>query len=129
MLSGGIFRRCDTLSPMAALDPDEKKLIPLSETNIKSFWSKVKKVDGGCWLWGNTPRAEVGFGQFNVRQPDGNTGSSELAHRFSYRASKGEILSGYVISQTCRNRLCVRPDHLELAPRPKRGSYRLRDVE
>lgn len=36
-----------------------------------------------------------------------------LAHRWSYAATHGVIPAGLELDRLCRNRRCVRPDHLE----------------
>jgi hypothetical protein len=59
-----------------------------------------------CWNWtgGLTSR---GYGKF---WRDGRTVS---AHRTSYELHVGPIPDGLHIDHLCRNRRCVRPDHLE----------------
>ena len=75
--------------------------------SAERFWRSVDKTDG-CWLW----RGRVvnsGYGQASV------DGVKWLAHRYSYTASVGRIDKGAVIDHLCRNKLCVRPDHLRQA--------------
>ncbi len=48
-----------------------------------------------------------------LRNSDGGT-RLESAHRASYELFVGPIPSGMQVTQTCDNRLCVNPDHLEL---------------
>lgn len=62
--------------------------------------------DGDCWIW-QGPVTSHGYGSemtANVR---------EYAHRLSYETFIGQIPTGMNIDHTCRNRLCVNPDHLE----------------
>jgi hypothetical protein len=69
------------------------------------FWSKVNKTDG-CWLW-TASQLHNGYGSFYV------PGSpSRRAHRFSYQLANGSVPDGMQLDHVCRNRLCVRPDHL-----------------
>lgn len=68
---------------------------------VERFWSKVDKT-GDCWLW-QAGLASTGYGQFN----------SGSAHRFAYELVKGPIPEGLQIDHLCRNRKCVRPEHLE----------------
>ncbi|MGO2037006.1 MAG: HNH endonuclease signature motif containing protein [Brevibacterium sp.] len=63
-------------------------------------------TNGECWLW-DKPNSR-GYGNFHAK---GITGS---AHRFSWYIANGHTLppEGHDIDHTCRNKLCVRPDHL-----------------
>lgn len=72
------------------------------------FWSKVyiDTTGHGCWEWMDTPH-HTGYGHMRV----GN--SKIMAHRLSYALNVGEIPQGLHLDHGCRNRSCVRPDHLE----------------
>jgi hypothetical protein len=80
------------------------------------FWAKVNK-DGGipparqdlgsCWVWTGFLDRD-GYGLFANKR----TGTNR-AHRWSYVAAMGDIAPDLVIDHLCRNRACVRPDHLE----------------
>lgn len=73
------------------------------ETAEARFFKWVDQVTPlGCWQWTGCINPK-GYGTFDAR----------MAHRFSYRLSKGEIPEGLEIDHLCRNRACVRPDHLE----------------
>jgi len=48
-----------------------------------------------------------------LRLDDGNA-LMESAHRASYQAFIGPIPPRGQVTQTCGNRLCINPDHLEL---------------
>lgn len=61
----------------------------------------------GCWEWIRQRRTDVGYGRFFYQ------GKVRLAHRFSYEMHVGPIPSGYELDHLCRNRACIRPDHLE----------------
>lgn len=63
-------------------------------------------IGDGCWEW-QTATGSKGYGAFS----DGKR--SLLAHRFSYELFVGPIPEGLQIDHLCRNRKCVRPDHLE----------------
>jgi hypothetical protein len=71
---------------------------------MERFWEKVEKT-GGCWNWTAGLNA-AGYGMFS----DGKT---RLAHRFAYEMVVGKIPDGLQLDHLCRNRSCVRPDHLE----------------
>ncbi len=72
------------------------------------FWSYVNKLgNGGCWEWvGATVSQRDDTGVFwdgyrSVRVP-----------RFIYELTYGKVPPGGRVSQACRNRRCVRPEHL-----------------
>lgn len=68
------------------------------------FWSKVDK-SGDCWVW--TGGASGGYGKFWM------DGKSARAHRVAYVALVGPVPVGLDLDHLCRNRRCVKPDHLE----------------
>lgn len=61
----------------------------------------------GCWLW--TGRVVNSYPCLNSRA----FRSSMWAHRVSFAIFKGRIAEGMHVDHTCRNRLCVNPQHLE----------------
>lgn len=69
------------------------------------FWSKVDK-SGTCWLWTASIRA-TGYGQFRVGK------RTRDAHRVAWELTNGSVPDGLQLDHLCRNRACVRPDHLE----------------
>jgi hypothetical protein len=69
------------------------------------FWSHVEKTEG-CWIWRGSIRAN-GYGQFRVRP------RTYKAHRWIWEQLNGPLDSRTPIDHLCRNRACVRPDHLE----------------
>lgn len=60
----------------------------------------------GCWEWQG--RIHNGYGVFPT------SGSSLWAHRVAYALFNGPIEAGKHIDHKCRNRVCVRPDHLQM---------------
>lgn len=64
----------------------------------------------GCWLWTGAPTRD-GYGAASVN------GRTRPAHCAVYEAHRGRIPFGLVLDHTCRNRLCVNPDHLDPVPR------------
>lgn len=60
---------------------------------------------GPCWEW--TGSKTRGYGNIG----DGRT--LILAHRWSHEHFIGPIPDGYEVDHVCRNRGCVRPEHLE----------------
>lgn len=78
--------------------------------DAEKFWSKVEKVEGGCWMWkgrASTP----GYGQVVVG------GKWVSVHRFSYELENGPIPEGMSVDHLCYNKLCVNPMHLDLVSR------------
>ena len=76
------------------------------EEIVSTFFSKVEKDPGGCWLWQGALNHK-GYGSFHAR------GKSYYPHRWSYEYHKGPIPDGMVIDHLCRVRHCVNPEHLE----------------
>jgi hypothetical protein len=70
-----------------------------------AFWSKVHMTDG-CWLW-TAMLSDDGYGRIAVRR------RQRYAHRVAYEQMVGPIPEGMELDHLCRNRRCVRPDHLE----------------
>jgi hypothetical protein len=70
------------------------------------FWSKVDKLDDGCWLWTGACNS-TGYGQWGVN------GRSRSVHRVAYEALVGPIPDGLTIDHLCRVRPCCNPEHLE----------------
>lgn len=69
------------------------------------FWDKVEKTDE-CWVW--TAAKTAGYGRF------WQDGKMLNAHRVAYEMLVGPIPDGLQLDHLCRNRACVRPDHLEV---------------
>ena len=73
--------------------------------------SALQDPDSGCWLW----RGQIsnsGYGRIMMSGPEGRR--MESAHRASYLTFVGPIPEGGLVHQTCGNRLCVNPEHLQL---------------
>lgn len=71
----------------------------------------AKVVKGDCWEW-IAFRDRDGYGKFFTHKVNGYA-VKEYAHRWSYSRWVGLIPAGMEIDHLCRNRGCVRPDHLE----------------
>lgn len=65
-------------------------------------------VDGACWIPEKKPDKTTGY----VRVSTGG-GERDYAHRLVWEYVWGPIPDGLVIDHLCRNRACIRPDHLE----------------
>lgn len=78
---------------------------PAHVTDSQRFFSKVNKTDT-CWRWVGAIKSN-GYGVFACG------GRQVHAHRWSYEAEFGPITDGLVVDHICRQRDCVKPDHLE----------------
>lgn len=76
------------------------------ERLVPRFWSRVDKTEG-CWNWKGR-LGHDGYGLFSIGKRD-----NVIPHRFSYELEVGPIPEGLQLDHLCRNRACVRPDHLE----------------
>jgi len=63
-------------------------------------------VVGDCWEWTGV-RQRNGYGR--CRRGDRDV----LVHRLAYQVAVGPIPEGLQVDHLCRNRACIRPDHLE----------------
>ena len=63
--------------------------------------------ESGCWEWVGG-MSDVGYGLYT------NKKKTMGAHRMMFMRSGGVIPEGMVLDHLCRNRACVRPDHLEV---------------
>ena len=80
------------------------------------FWEKVDKSTD-CWIW-TGKKGPSGYGSFW-----GSDGRDIRAHRWTYESVHGAIPGELQIDHRCRNRACVRPDHLE-AVTPQINTHR-----
>lgn len=69
------------------------------------FWAKVEKTET-CWLW-KASKDRNGYGRFRVSD------RTLVAHVVGYALAGCELPAGMVLDHLCRNRACVRADHLE----------------
>lgn len=79
------------------------------------FWAKVDRSGpvpahspdlGNCWVW-TAARTELGYGHIWTN------GRMELAHRVGFQLAGKIVPAGYELDHLCRNRSCVRAEHLE----------------
>lgn len=70
------------------------------------FWDKVHVNLNGCWEWLGY-KIRGGYGAIKWQ------GRTHCAHRVAYECLIGPIPKGLELDHLCRNRGCVRPDHLE----------------
>jgi len=77
-----------------------------TDSDRARFWSKVD-ASGECWTW-QASKTWAGYGRFRLPH------KTLSAHRFSYLMEYGAIPDDLIIDHSCRNRDCVRPEHLRL---------------
>jgi hypothetical protein len=76
------------------------------ERQRAKIWDMMDRSDpDGCWGWKGFIRPD-GYGRASW------TGYSQLAHRMVYQIVVGPIPAELEIDHKCRNRKCVRPEHL-----------------
>lgn len=78
---------------------------PAKQGSDDQFWAKLKHSPG-CWEW-QAARDPSGFG---IAWWNGKT---MRAHRLAWELACGPLNGGARVKQTCGNRACCRPDHLE----------------
>lgn len=88
----------------------KRRPLPLESECGQKFWFNVRKTNE-CWIWLRLVNRD-GYGVFPFRES-----SQHLAHRMAYAWRFGTVdldNESLELDHLCRNRLCVRPDHLEL---------------
>ena len=77
-------------------------------SEVQRFLSKIEFRSGSaCWWW-KARQVGSGYGGFYAG------GRNIRAHRWAYERWRGTIPAGLQLDHLCRNRLCVRPAHLEI---------------
>lgn len=79
------------------------------ELLISRLMARIVLPSEGCWLWTGRPH-RTGYGR--IRRAKDDKGS-EYVHVISYEYYHGPVPTGIQVGHTCKNRLCIRPDHLE----------------
>lgn len=79
------------------------------------------KTDG-CWTW-NGARGGADWKDGGGYPKIYFEGRLESGHRVSYTLHRGPIPDGHVVIHTCRDTLCVNPDHLGTLPTADLGRF------
>jgi hypothetical protein len=83
------------------------------KTLRERFESKIIRTDDGCWEWSGAHFQATGYAVFCVKDERDGKWHPTVAHRVSYELYVGPIPDGLHVDHRCRNRGCVRPEHLE----------------
>ncbi len=79
--------------------------------NQQKLLMQVARGDEGeCWEW-RGQISNAGYGRLMLKT--GDTNKMHSAHRASYELFIGPIDKDGIIVQSCKNRLCVNPEHLQ----------------
>ena len=72
----------------------------------------VKLAGCDCWQW-QSQVSNSGYGRIMLREESGVM-RMQSAHRASYTSYIGPLPPEKKVVQTCGNRLCINPEHLQL---------------
>jgi len=79
----------------------------------KGLFDMTRRVDdSGCWIW-QGQISNSGYGRAMIRDLN-NRVKMVSAQTASYQQFVAEVPDGYLVKQSCGNRLCINPQHLEL---------------
>ena len=70
------------------------------------LWNKIK-LDGECWIW------QEGLDKDGYPNYIRFGGKRYRPHRLVYELYIGELDLNLTIDHLCRNKICIRPEHLE----------------
>ena len=76
------------------------------------FEMTVQLNDSGCWVWQGQV-SNSGYGRIKIRDSN-NEMKMVSAQTASYLQFLAEVPDGSLVKQSCGNRLCINPQHLEL---------------
>lgn len=87
--------------------------------DLERFWGCIEESEepDGCWIW-------VGYISDKGRPRFVHNSRQEAANRVMYRLDKGEAPRNAWVLQTCKNVLCLNPDHLFLSMRTKKAELK-----
>jgi hypothetical protein len=86
---------------------------------LQERFNKFIEKTEECWLWTSATQGTYGAFWYDSKQI--------LAHRMSYILHHGPITDGLIVRHKCRNKLCVKPEHLETGTLKENSADRWRD--
>ncbi len=84
----------------------------MTSTQQRLFNMAHLQHDTGCWIW-DGQISNSGYGRIMELQADRRT-KMVSAQTASYHAFIGAVPDGHLVKQSCGNRLCINPEHLQL---------------
>ncbi|NDJ20949.1 hypothetical protein GS682_04675 [Nostoc sp. B(2019)] len=81
------------------------------KTLEQRFCEKFQQHSNGCWIW--TAKVNQGRALFYL------SGKFVSAHRVAYEMFVGVVPEGQYVHRTCKNDLCVNPEHFFLSSDPQ----------
>jgi hypothetical protein len=89
---------------------------------------KIHFLSSGCWLWTGAKSSRPGWPQHAYPMYAVTTRPPRMmhAHKFAYEWELGPVPVGLEIDHTCRNKLCVNPEHMEAVTHQENCKRRLR---
>jgi len=84
----------------------------MSRVQQRLLMSISKNTGSGCWEW-TGQISNSGYGRLKIKDEHGDL-CMQSAQHISYEAFIGPVEKGMLVMQTCGNRLCINPEHLEM---------------
>lgn len=84
----------------------------LSRIQERLLTNVLKNNYTGCWEW-TGQISNSGYGRLKIRDDHGDIRMQSAEH-VSYEAFIGPVQRDMLIRQSCKNRLCINPEHLEV---------------
>lgn len=86
---------------------------PCTKT-LRLMWPKINVQPDGCWNWTGCIKEDGYPSAINVAGAD-KFGPYYRPQRLMFHWFKHEIPEGLTVDHLCGNRICVNPDHMEVA--------------
>lgn len=113
--SRGLTRSSDYGREGLAMKATRRSIDPatLTERVMRRIWAKTTTTPSGCIEWTGA-KSPNGYGRVGF----GGKKNTAVVHRLVLVWATGQdIPEGYDVDHLCRNRACIRPDHLEAVTR------------